>query len=489
MNRFLISVFYSIFVSTYLHAQTTFSCDGVDYDIIHDDCVEIKGFATDSVSAHMFLKRHPEVLNISATLVHNGKTFKVKGIAENAFMDCNHIRSVNLDEGIEYIGRHAFLRCVSLQNIHIPASVKRMDESFLLCPDVKTIDVASGNNEYDSREGCNAIIESRTNRLIVACQSTRVPNSVIRIGADSFHGQFSLERIALPEGIEVIEDFAFMDCVALHTVDLPTTLKKIGLEAFSNTALTQVRIPKNVETVAEGIFEGCNALEIIEVDPMNSYYDSRNKCNAIIQTSTGALVMGCKNTVIPNDVTSIEMYAFSRMSSLTDLFIPQNVNSISVSALRECTGLTKIEVSSENPFYDSRDECNAIIRKANGGELVVGCITTIIPSNIEHIGAYAFEGRGTPNSLYIPANIKTIGNDAFARCNLLQSVYLPETLQEIGPSAFSNCYNLRAAYLPISMKKIPDYLFAGCYNLKNLRWTNGQKQIGMHAFEGCNLLY
>lgn len=119
-------------------------------------------------------------------------------------------------------------------------------------------------------------------------------------------------------------------------------VKEISDNAFDDCHyLVNVSIPSSVENADSGLFSGCNKLEKIIVDENNRKYDSRNNCNAIIETETNILVSGCINTIIPNTVTSIGNYAFG-YSDLEKIIIPANITSIGKYAFYGCDELEDV---------------------------------------------------------------------------------------------------------------------------------------------------
>lgn len=132
-------------------------------------------------------------------------------------------------------------------------------------------------------------------------------------------------------------DYAFYGCDDLEAITLPESITSIGQHAFQQCSpLTSIYIPSGVESIGEGVFWGCSNLNSIIVDSNNKVYDSRSNCNAIIHKSTKTLVAGCKNTVIPEDVTSIGTSAFGGCFFLNSITIPEKVTSIGNLAFEDC---------------------------------------------------------------------------------------------------------------------------------------------------------
>ena len=121
------------------------------------------------------------------------------------------------------------------------------------------------------------------------------------------------------------------------------------------------------------------------------------------------------SVIIPNSVTRIETNAFKGCSGMTSITIPKNVRIIDSSAFRGCTGLTSIRVVDGNDYYDSRNNCNAIIQKKDNA-LIFGCMNTVIPNGVTSIGNDAFNGCSGLVSVTIPNSVTSIGNDAFYNC-------------------------------------------------------------------------
>ncbi|MCI7555446.1 MAG: leucine-rich repeat domain-containing protein, partial [Bacteroidales bacterium] len=131
------------------------------------------------------------------------------------------------------IGKWAFSSCSSLTSVTIPTSVTSIGEcAFAYCSSLTSIVVESSNTMYDSRENCNAIIETASNTLIAGCQSTTIPNSVTSIGDGAFYGCSSLTSVTIPNSVTSLGESAFRGCSSLTSVTIPNSVTSIGEDAF-----------------------------------------------------------------------------------------------------------------------------------------------------------------------------------------------------------------------------------------------------------------
>uniref|UniRef100_UPI0040295491 leucine-rich repeat domain-containing protein n=1 Tax=Candidatus Limisoma sp. TaxID=3076476 RepID=UPI0040295491 len=224
----------------------------------------------------------------------------------------------------------------------------------------------------------------------------------------------------------------------LTELTLPSSVTSIGESAFSGcSGLTELTLPNSVTSIGNYAFSDCSGLEKITVDRGNKRYDSWGNCNSIIETGTNTLIVGCKNSVIPNSVTSIGDCAFYGCTGLTELILPNSVRSIGDIAFTYCSGLEKITVESGNSCYDSRDNCNSII-DTEFNTLIVGCKNSVIPNSVTSIGYYAFYGCSGLTELTLPASVASIGDGAFICCSDLSKI---TSLAEIPPVCGSGVFD------------------------------------------------
>ena len=237
----------------------------------------------------------------------------VTEIGKYAFHNFKKLTTINLPNSIISIDERAFDRCESLVSITIPESVTSIGiNAFVDCSNLTSITIP---------ESVTNIATTSFNNTAYYNNNDNWENSVLYINNHLIASKENIsgEYIIKP-GTKTLADFAF----------------------FERSNLTSITIPESVTSIGEKAFYACNSLNSINVDKKNTVYDSRNNCNAIINTATNELIFGCNNTVIPEGITRIGDLAFYGYSSLTNITIPESVTSIGEEAFRECSSLRSI---------------------------------------------------------------------------------------------------------------------------------------------------
>ena len=527
-----------------------------DGELSYDEAAAVKDLGKD-------FQRNRKITSFNELQYFTGLT----GIGDDIFVYCESLTSVSIPNFMTWLGNRAFYHCSSLKSITIPSSIYYIGEmAFEGCGGLTSIVVEDGNTVYDSRENCNAIITTQDNELIAGCGNTTIPNSVTSIRGDVFHR-----------------------CNDLKSIVIPASVTSIG--------------------IGYGVTCGCSNLTSIVVEKENTLFDSRDNCNAIINTETNELIAGCKNTIIPSTVASIGVNAFAECSGLTNITIPNSVTSIgggsfhhcgftsitipnSVTTIGElafmdCSALTEIisyleepcslgqgcwhnvdksiplyvpkgtkakyqategwneftniiemggETPNPNPDPTPIQFANAEVKRicvenwdTNGdGELsyeeaaAVTSIGTVfrnnkviisfdeleyftglteigdnafswssiesvkIPNTVTHIGNEAFEYCYSLSDISIPNSVTTIGDEAFV-ATALSSVDIPSSVTTIGMLAFELC-KLASITIPSSITAIEYSTFSVCKNLKTVTIPNSITSIDDEAFSECSTL-
>lgn len=437
-----------------------FKVDGIYYSKVDDGNVSV-------VQEYIGSSCYWGEIIIPSTVEYEGVRYNVNSIGDHAFSHCYDITTITLPGTITSIGDFAFVYCSKMTSIVIPNSVTSLgDRVFSGCDQLTSIILPDRMTHWG--EGVFGGCEKLT--------SVTIPKGLTRIESGTFSGCSNLSSVIIPDGITSIGSSAFNHCYKLSSVSLPESVTSIEGGAFYEcSSLTSIVIPSGVTCIEEKTFTCCyNLTSIVLPEGITTLGDE-----------TFADCSGLTSFNIPIGVTSIGNNVFERCTNLKSIFIPKNVSKIGYHPF-PTTSLTSIKVDDDNPFYDSRDNCNALIETASN-TLIDGCRNSTIPNGIDTIGARAF-AYCLITSVVIPESVVSIKSSAFEECVDLTSLTLSEGLESIGDKAFFYCYHLTSLTIPNSVTSIDNHAFSCCYSLESLILPKKMTNIGAFAFSNCSAL-
>lgn len=310
----------------------------------------------------------------------------VEVIEHQAFAGCSPLKAVNFSEGLKKIGGSAFIG-TPIKRVVIPASVTEIDPgAFAACDSLKVIKVKRGNKVYDSRKGCNAIIESETGRLIVSCTATEIPEGVKIIATYAFV-KSAIKEVKFPSSLELIEYSAFRDCRELKKVVVPGNVKVIESAAFSYSSIEEIIVEDGVEIIGgdafagcrklksvtlpvslkkkeeyyyASLFSGCRELERVRLGNDNETYYCNG--NVLLEKETRTVIdgWGIDNCYVGNGYVRLKAkkigrQAFMRHELLAKVTLPETLEEIETRAFYECKSLRLIECKAQVPPVLGKD--------------------------------------------------------------------------------------------------------------------------------------
>ena len=275
-----------------------------------------------------------------------------------------------------------------------------------------------------------------------------------------------IKDLIIPEGVDSIEDRAFIRCTALTSINIPTSVKNIGASAFQDcTALTTINSASSVTDIGASAFQGCTGLTYIDIPTS--------------VTNIGASAFkGCTNLIsinIPNSVKTLGESTFSGCKNLSSIDIPSSVTYIADNLFVQCEKLSSVNIPQG-------------VTKIGAGAFTY-CInlTSInIPNSVTSIGNSAFSTCYILQSITIPNSVISIGESAFLYCNALTSITIPNSVTSIGSDAF-NCPKVESVIIGEGISTIKLGAF-NCPSLKNLEIGSNVKSIEKNNFYNCKNL-
>ena len=319
----------------------------------------------------------------------DGQKYQVVSVQYRAFMNHTGLRSVVVPAGIEFIGKHAF----------------------------------AGSAISSATIGCGSI------------------------GLNAFEKCGNLSDLTLNEGVERINDEAFINCDLLREVHCPNTLKSIGSKAFRRLSnLTTVTLGDGLESIGERVFEDCKSLETVRFG------------SGLQQIGTWAFI-NCSHlqeVLLPTGLKSIGNSAFEGCKSMSRLQLPEGVQSIGSGAFSRCEMLEHVNIPSGIQTLEGGvfSECKSLS-------------SVRLPQDLTVIPRYFFGGCSNLKEIAFPNGLGVVGESAFFKTGL-ERIDLPEGVEELESDAFSYC-PLKEVTLPSTIKKISCRAFVGCDSVETVR--------------------
>ena len=478
----LATVLCSISASAY-----DFMVDSIAYSIVNENEVAV---TSESSSIPGYSQLSAAV--IPATVTNHGITYTVASISANAFRETATLRSVTIPPTITAIGDSAFYKCNTLAEVHISSLESWCNLNF---------SSSVSNPLYYARH--LFMNDQEITELVIPDGVTEIKNYAFFLGT-------GFTTVTIPDCVTSIGNYAFAYCSKVASITIGESVTSIGAGAFQDCrSLVTIKIPDSVVDLGDGVFQRCDGLTSAIIG------------NSVKRLGT-FLFYSCdnmKSVTIGNSVTDIVSNSFSYCTGLLTLTIPRSVSNIDLQAFDDCYRLTSINVVSDNPYYDSRNNCNAII-KTSTNTLVRGCKNTVIPNTVEVIGDLSFKELNV-DSMPIPNSVKKIGWAAFWICRNLKKIHLPSSVTFIEHSAFNECtgvtsitvdphnpvydsrdscnaiietatdklmYGCRNTVIPKSVKIIGNSAFENIYGLTSVELGDSVTAIETNAFYGCKSL-
>ena len=270
-------------------------------------------------------------------------------------------------------------------------------------------------------------------------------------------------------------------------VILPDTLVRIWDRAFFGChSLKSIHIPASVTMIHPSAFQECTGLERITVDENNPVYHAEGNC--LIETATGTVIAGCRNSVIPEDgsVKAISEYAFYKNTTLTEINIPASVTEIPKNGFYGCFSLA---------YVDGGE--GLVVIGDHAFEMCTELTSFTFSETVKHIGTDAFRNCHSLTEVVLPRVMTYLGCQAFMECPSLIRIELPASVESLCPQVMESsaiititvpegytnlntmldsCKSLTTVYLPSTLTKINDMEFIRCYALTDIYFNGTLEQ-------------
>lgn len=305
------------------------------------------------------------------------------------------------------------------------------------------------------------------------------PDTMWEVGDAALNRCYELESFTLGSETNEIKSGAFEYCTALSNIELTPKILYIDARAFANSGLTEITIPKEIETIANQAFYKCEALKKIDFsDGVKEIKEAAfSYCSALEEIHLSKVL------------TKIGKEAFYACSSLTEITLPKKLINIGEDAFGACKTLKEIKVEAGNTAFTSID--GVLFNKEKTTLLTFPFANTAnyqVPVGTTKIAPSAFSECNKLASIQFPNTLIEIGSEAFYKCLKLENITFPSSITAVGEGAFYGCEGLLQVELSKSMTIIPDNLLSKCTKLQKIKIPEGINKIANQAFSNCSSL-
>ncbi len=525
---------------------------------------------------------------LSSAIRHIRLSENVKEIPSECFRNCFYLEEIDIPEGVTLLGKFAFQDCPSLRSVTLPKSLRTVKDSvFSSCKSLKEIVIPDGIDDIPELmfSGCtsleNVVFQGSVSSIgraafykTAALESIQLPKNLTDLGSAAFEDS-GLKEIMIPGGIAEIKERTFFGCknlksvtflnshlkeigksafygTGLQSIILPDGLLRIGDEAFRESTLMEIQIPRDCTEIGRGAFWGTLIKEFrvasenqafavgedgvlfskdgkrlilypngrnariyavplgVERIEENAFYGEPNLEEVTFPESLRDFgdrafygLPNLKRLVLPEgleDITGTSV--FCKCEGLEELKLPSTLRDISGELIFSKTGITDLtlpesmgDITGKRVFSSCPNLKRVIfpdnMKIISGSFLFIDCpllSDVVFPEKLEAITGSSILSGTGLESVTFPTSLKELGDSTFASCASLKEVQLPEGLQILGDESFRNCTLLQSIALPEELESIGAGAFMDCSSLEEIHISNGVKQIGDCCFLGCEML-
>ena len=477
--------------------------------------------------------------------------YRITAIDDHALEGNETVKSIVVGNNVQTIGAYAFAVCPELESLVISASVTDINNTIVRsCPKLQSITVDPDNQVYDSRDKCNAIVNTFEGTIVIGCGSTTFADGVWAIGNYAFYGCTALTDLVLPDSIRDLGYGSFANCSNITSITFGKDMRSIPPFAFGScTSLESVDIPEYIFGVDSRAFQNCTSLATVTLHGQSyvapnafentPWYEGlpdgviysgtkaigyKGELPEVITFKDGTTMIGnnfvnkmytntenVTKVIIPDTVTNIGSSSFYGCNNLTELVMSQNIEMVGSYCF---SGSPWLESQPDGVLYfgnvayrfidsdchpSSADEIEPYEEKkitVKDGTTAIAASFAVnnyniveveLPDSIESIGEYAFNHCVNLTAVNTPENLEEVGAYAFAYCYKLQNPVISGKMKGIMPYSFTRCTSFKEVEIPDGVTTISDNAFEDCYDLTTLTLPGSLDYIGNKAFKGCSL--